>query len=90
MYDLETIKQMNKPSTGGAETTWARVYDLGNGRFALGFRNRKALTVLARKLTKGRGRPRYIGVRGRRPLIGPTATCIVPSTQLRTALANAL
>jgi hypothetical protein len=82
MWDLDTIKRINKAP--GA--LWAHVYDLGNGKFALGNRNGKALKVVRRLLTRGRGRPRYTGVRGVRPFIGPEAQHIKPSAQLRAAL----
>ena len=83
MWDINTIKTLNARTL-----QHYRVYEVGAGRFALGFRNSKALAVVQRLLAKGgRGRPRYVGVRGVRPFIGNEAVAIKPSRLLRTALA---
>lgn len=82
MWDVDTIKKLNTRTL-----QHYRVYEVGAGRFALGFRNSKALAVVQRFLAKGgRGRPHYAAVRGVRPFIGPEAAVVKPSKLLRASL----
>ena len=67
-----------------------RIYALGSAKYALGYVNARAAKVVQRILAQGaggKGRPRYVGVRGVRPFIGPEAVAITPSQLLRSALA---
>lgn len=54
-------------------TTRAHIYDLGNGKFALGNKGQKATWVVRRIANKvdrlGRGLPTYKGVQARKPVI---------------------
>lgn len=87
MWDLNTINTINKH---GSDAIYARVFALGDSKFALGNRGLKALNVVQRVLTHGKGRPRYLGVRGRRPVIAPEHKSVAASAQLRAALREAL
>ncbi len=53
-----------------------RIYDIGNGKFALGNRGEKAVTVVRRIANRvdalGRGLPTYKGVQARKPRITAT------------------
>lgn len=78
MWDLQTIVTMNKKSP--PPTATFRIYDLGNGKFALGNRGQKAAYVVRRVRNKvdrlGRGLPTYLGVQARRPRIQADAKLI--------------
>ena len=68
----------------------ARIYAVGGSKYAIGWNNARALKVVQRLLAQGaggKGRPRYVGVRGVRPFIGNEAVAIKPSRLLRAALA---
>ncbi len=75
VWDLETLSWMNAPTHGPA-----RIYDLGNGKFALGYRNERAIKVVRRITNKvdrlGRGLPVYKGVQARKPIIGDAAKSV--------------
>jgi hypothetical protein len=59
------------------------VYEISQGRFAIGRRDEMAYAVVERILTaEGRGRPRYRGVRGRRPMINASAKRVTPCSKL--------
>lgn len=59
------------------------VYEIAEGRFAIGRRGEEAFAVVTRILTDdGRGRPRYRGVRGRRPTITDKAKRVTPVSKL--------
>lgn len=59
------------------------VYEISQGRFAIGRRDEMAYAVVERILTvDGRGRPRYRGVRGRRPTITASAKRVTPVSKL--------
>lgn len=68
MWGLETIISMN-----AAPPARQYIYDLGNGKFALGNLGKKATYVVRRVANKvdalGRGLPTYKGVQARRPTI---------------------
>lgn len=73
MYDLDTIVNMNTFNAVPATYRAARIYDLGGGKFALGFKGQRALWVVRRIRNKkdilGRGLPTYQGVQARKPII---------------------
>lgn len=48
--------------------TKLNVYEISEGRYAYGTLGNRAIAVIER-ITRGPGRPRYRGVRGRRPTI---------------------
>jgi hypothetical protein len=72
MWDLQTIVTMN-----AAPPKSQYIYDLGNNKFALGNKGKKATWVVRRIANKtdklGRGLPTYKGVQARRPTIPPDA-----------------
>lgn len=80
MYDLQTITNMNTFNAAPHTYRAARIYDIGGGKYALGFKGSRALWVV-RKTTEridslGRKYPRYIGVQARKPIIPHAATPI--------------
>lgn len=84
MWDLDTIVRMNSTkATTPAYTPppqYLHIFDLGNGKFALGNRGEKAVYVVRRVANRkdalGRGLPTYKGVQARRPRIPTEAKLI--------------
>ncbi len=78
MWDLETIKHMNVQHPTLVNSM--RIFDLGNGKFALGNRGCKAAYVVRRVRNAvdklGRGLPTYKGVQARRPRIPADAPIV--------------
>jgi hypothetical protein len=76
MWDLETIVAMNLPKT----IEHLHIYDLGNNKFALGNKGKRAVSVIRRIPNKvdslGRGLPEYKGVQARKPRIPVTARLV--------------
>lgn len=91
MWDLSTIVTMNK--NPNPPTATFRIYDLGNGKFALGNRGQKAAYVVRRIRNKvdrlGRGTPTYLGVQARRPRI-PAEARVIPRESAGRLLLKAL
>lgn len=90
MWDLGTIVAMN-----AAPVKNQYIYDLGNGKFALGNIGKKA-TYVVRRIPAGgvlagdkRGRPSYLGVQARRPRI-PADAKRIPRSAASRALRKAL
>lgn len=57
---------------------YPNVYQVAPGRFAWGIQGERALAVIQR-VTKGPGRPKYRGVRGRTPVIDRRFKRVAPS-----------
>lgn len=87
MWDLDTIVALNasKQTTPPyVDTSYngrtLRIFDLGDGKFALGNRGQKAVYVVRRIANKtdalGRGLPTYQGVQARRPRIPQDAKVV--------------
>lgn len=83
MWDLDTIVRMNaEPRVTAAKQVvdHFRIYDLGDGKFALGNKGEKAAYVVRRVANKkdalGRGLPTYKGVQARRPRIPQDARLV--------------
>lgn len=86
MWDLDTIVRINNnqtlapPHPAKSVLDHARIYDMGNGKFALGNRGQKAIYVVRRvanqKDALGRGLPTYKGVQARRPRIPADAPIV--------------
>jgi hypothetical protein len=79
MWDLQTIVAMNAPNPASTPRT-LRIYDIGDGKFALGNKGSKAVYVVRRIANKvdrlGRGLPTYTGVQARKPRIPTTARIV--------------
>lgn len=58
--------------------TYPNCYQIAPGRFAYGVQGKLAIAVIER-VTKGPGRPRYRGVRGRRPMIDKRWKRVAPN-----------
>lgn len=58
--------------------TYPNVYEIAPGRYAYGVQGQRAAAVIER-VTTGPGRPKYRGVRGRRPVIDKRFKRIAPS-----------
>lgn len=94
MWDLQTIVRMNNPQGPGVTARqYLHIYDLGNGKFALGKRGTRAVTVVRRITNRkdklGRGLPTYKGVQARRPII-PEDARLVPRGDAGRLLIRAL
>lgn len=84
MWDLQTIKAMNAPGgrvPGSSDpSVRPRIYDLGQGKFALGLKGHRARWVVRRIANKvdalGRGLPTYKGVQARKPIIPGSAKLV--------------
>lgn len=82
MWDLNTIVHINRDPSIPAKSVLdhARIYALGNGKFALGNKGEKAIYVVRRvanaKDKLGRGLPTYKGVQARRPRIPQDAPIV--------------
>lgn len=85
MWDLDTIVRINQDKSihaapAKALLDHARIYALGNGKFALGNKGEKAIYVVRRvantKDKLGRGLPTYKGVQARRPRIPQDAPIV--------------
>lgn len=76
MWDLQTIVAMNRAH--GVRRV--HIYDLGDGKFALGTKGDKARWVVRRIANKvdrlGRGLPTYKGVQARKPIIPADAKLV--------------
>jgi hypothetical protein len=60
------------------------VYEIAPGRYALGIQNELAIAVVQREMRPGR--PKYFGIRGRRPVIDSRWKRIAASASLRAEL----
>jgi hypothetical protein len=62
------------------------VYEIAPGRYALGVQGQLSIAVVQREMRPGR--PKYFGIRGRRPIIDARFKCINASKTLRAELAR--
>jgi hypothetical protein len=87
MWDLNTLIAMNAPQATPASL---RIYDLGNGKFALGNKGRRAAYVVRRYTPSAQGGyPSYKGVQARKPII-PADAVVVPREKAGRPLLRAL